>query len=159
MITVGFFLLKRGFSFFFFFFDILFFFLRVFNFTAQTAIPIATTELWQIKLCLHQTCFLYPQTYLKHFFFFNSVVFKYEEMPHGFIVHVCLCSGRVWHQCRLVKQDPFCKKKKKRKKRKKSGSGVGGWGFPILGWWEIQIRSCSSFIQPCEKLVFVCPLF
>lgn len=31
--------------------------------------PIASSELWQIKLCLHQTCFLYPQTYLKHFFF------------------------------------------------------------------------------------------
>lgn len=29
----------------------------VFNFTAQTAIPIASTELWPIKHCLHQTCF------------------------------------------------------------------------------------------------------
>lgn len=34
-----------------------FVFLCVFNFTAQTAIPIASTELWQFKLCLHQTCF------------------------------------------------------------------------------------------------------
>lgn len=31
--------------------------LSVFNFTAPTAIPIASSELWQIKLCLHQTCF------------------------------------------------------------------------------------------------------
>ncbi len=42
-------------------------FLSVFSFTAQTAIPIASTELWQIKLCLHQTCFCIHKTYLKHF--------------------------------------------------------------------------------------------
>lgn len=71
----------------------------IFKFTAQTAIPIASSELWQIKLCLHQTCFLYPQTYLKHFFF-NRDTFT--------LIH-CVCLV-VACGIRLVKQDFFVKK-------------------------------------------------
>lgn len=43
-------------------------FIGVFYVDSSNSHPIASSELWQIKLCLHQTCFLYPQIYLKHFF-------------------------------------------------------------------------------------------
>lgn len=54
-------------------------------------------------------------------------------MPHGFIVHVCLCSGQVWHQYRLVKQDPFCKKKKEKEKKWIRCGWVGVSHFRSVG--------------------------
>lgn len=63
--------------------------------------PIASTELWQIKLCLHQTLFSFSQTYLKHFFL---IALSYLRR-HATLIH-CVCLV-VACGIRLVKQDPF----------------------------------------------------
>lgn len=71
--------------------------LRVLHFTAQTAIPIAFTELWQIKLCLHQTCF--------------CIQLIWSTCTNAALINwpYCVSSGWLWNQCRLWGKDPFVK--------------------------------------------------